>query len=170
MRTDFTVLVLMGVSGSGKTTVARILATRLGWQLEEGDALHPRSSIEKMRAGHPLTDADRKQWLERIAAWVERRLETGQNGIITCSALKRSYREVINRRGSGVVFVFLSGAKTTIAQRLAVRHGHFMPPSLLDSQLADLEVPEPDEPTIRFDITGSPEAIAERIIDELGLD
>jgi carbohydrate kinase (thermoresistant glucokinase family) len=159
----------MGVSGSGKTTVARILAARLGWALEEGDALHSKSNIEKMRAGRPLTDADRRDWLMWVADWVDERLDDDQNGVITCSALKRSYRNLINRRGSGVGFLFLTGAKTTIAQRLAARHGHFMPPTLLDSQLADLEEPEPDEPAIRVDINGSPEAIAQRILEELGL-
>jgi len=169
-RTGPTVLVVMGVAGSGKTTVAEILVSRLGWHFEEGDALHPQSNIEKMRAGHPLTDADRAEWLKRVADWVDERLENGQNGVITCSALKRSYRDLINRRGSGVVFVFLSGPKSTIARRLASRQGHFMPPSLLDSQLADLEEPGPDEPAIRVDIIGSPDAIAQRIVAELGLD
>jgi gluconokinase len=164
------VLVLMGVAGSGKTTVANILASRLGWQFEEGDALHPQSNIEKMRAGRPLTDGDRAEWLRRVAAWVDERLERRQNGVITCSALKRSYRDLINRRGSGVVFVFLAGPKSTIAQRLASRQGHFMPSNLLDSQFADLEEPWPDEPAIRVDITGSPDVIAQRIVAELGLD
>jgi gluconokinase/shikimate kinase len=170
LRASPTVLVLMGVAGSGKTTVADILVSRLGWRFEEGDALHPQSNIEKMRAGNPLTDGDRAEWLKRVADWVDERLEKGQNGVITCSALKRSYRDVIDRRGSGVVFVFLSGPKATIAQRLAARHGHFMPPSLLDSQFADLEEPGPDEPAIRVDISGSPEAIAQRVVAELGLD
>jgi len=163
------VVVVMGVSGSGKTTVARILAARMGWVLEEGDALHSLSNIEKMRAGSPLTDADRQDWLLRVADWVDERLDDLQNGVITCSALKRSYRNLINRRGSGVVFVFLAGAKTTIAQRLVARQGHFMPPTLLDSQLAALEEPEPDEPAIRIDVGGSPEVIAQRVLDELRL-
>lgn len=170
LHTSPTVLVLMGVAGSGKTTVADILVSRLGWRFEEGDTLHPRSNIEKMRAGNPLTDSDRADWLKRVADWVDKRMEKGQNGVITCSALKRSYRDMINRRGSGVVFVFLSGPKATIAQRLASRQGHFLPPSLLDSQFDDLEEPGPDEPAIRVEITGSPEAIAQRIVAELGLD
>ena len=163
------VLVLMGVSGCGKTTVAAILAGRLGWPFEEGDALHPQSNIDKMKAGHPLTDDDRWPWLEKVAEWVEERLDAGENGLITCSALKRSYRDVINRRGSGVVFVFLSGSRETIAARLAVRHGHFMPPSLLESQFADLEEPTSDEPEIRVDIGPAPGVIAQDIFDDLGL-
>jgi gluconokinase len=163
------VLVFMGVSGCGKTTVAAILAGRLGWRFEEGDAMHPQSNIEKMAAGHPLTDDDRAPWLEKVARWVEERLDAGENGLITCSALKRSYRDVINRRGSGVVFVFLAGSKETIAARLAVRHGHFMPSSLLDSQFADLEEPSSDEPAMRVD-TGPPaDAIAQGILEKLGL-
>src|SRR5260370_34456406 len=160
------VLVVMGVSGSGKTTVARILADRLGWVLEEGGALRSEANIAKMRAGSALTAADRQDWLPRVADWVDERLDDQQSGVITCSALKRSYRNLINRRGSGVVFVFLAGAKTTIARRLATRHGHFMPPTLLDSQLDALEEPGPDEPAIRIDLGGSPEVIAQRIVDE----
>jgi len=163
------VLVFMGVSGCGKTSVAAILAGRLGWPFEEGDALHPQSNVDKMKAGHPLTDDDRWPWLEKVAEWVEERLDSGQHGLITCSALKRSYRDIINRRGSGVVFVFLSGSRETIAARLAVRHGHFMPPSLLESQFADLEEPTSDEPEIRVDIGPAPGVIAQGIVDELGL-
>jgi gluconokinase len=162
------VLVLMGVSGSGKTTVARILADRFGWAFEEGDLLHPQSNIEKMRAGHPLTDADRERWIASIAEWVVGRLDRGENGLITCSALKRAYREVINRRGSGVMFVFLAGTRATIADRLAARAGHFMPSSLLDSQLADLEDPGDDEPHIRVDIGPPPNVLAQSIMRELG--
>lgn len=163
------VLVFMGVSGCGKTTVAAILAGRLGWPFEEGDALHPQSNVEKMKAGHPLTDDDRWPWLEKVAEWVEQRLDASENGLITCSALKRSYRDIVNRRGSGVVFVFLSGSKDTIAARLAVRHGHFMPSSLLDSQFADLEEPTSDEPAIRVDVGPAPGVIVKDIVDELGL-
>jgi gluconokinase len=163
------VLVIMGVSGSGKTTVAEILAGRLGWPFQEGDALHPRSSTDKMRAGQPLTDIDRQRWLELIAEWVEERLDAAENGIITCSALKRSYREVINRRGSGVLFVYLAGSRETIAERLTARQGHFMPSRLLDSQFDVLEEPGPDEPHIRVEIGPSPEVIAQRTLVELGL-
>jgi gluconokinase len=163
------VLVFMGVSGCGKTTVAAILAGRLGWRFEEGDALHPQSNVEKMEAGHPLTDEDRAPWLEKVAEWVDDRLDARENGLITCSALKRSYRDVINRRGTGLVFVFLAGSKETIAARLAARHGHFMPSSLLDSQFADLEEPTPDEPEIRLDVGPAPGVIAQHIMKELGL-
>ena len=163
------VLVLIGVTGSGKTTVAAILAGRLGWKFEEGDALHPRANIEKMGAGHPLTDADRWPWLERVADWIAERLDAGENGLITCSALKRSYRDFINRRGSGVQFVYLAGSEETIALRLVERRGHFMPPNLLNSQFADLEEPAPDEPAIRIDIGPSAAVIAEEITRDLRL-
>jgi carbohydrate kinase (thermoresistant glucokinase family) len=163
------VLVFMGVSGSGKTKVARILTDRLGWPYQEGDRLHPQSNIKKMKAGQPLNDADRRRWLARVADWVEACLDSGENGLITCSALKRSYRDEINRRGSGVVFVFLAGSIATIASRLTMRQAHFMPSSLLDSQFAELEDPQPDEPHIRVDIGPPPDVIAKVISRELGL-
>jgi gluconokinase/shikimate kinase len=159
----------MGVSGCGKTAVAGILAAHLGWPFQEGDALHPQSNIDKMTAGQALDDADRRQWLAAVAEWIEGRLDAGENGIITCSALKRSYREVINRRGSGVLFVYLAGSRATIAPRLAARQGHFMPSSLLDSQFADLEEPAPDEPHIRMEIGPPPTVIAQGIVNDLGL-
>lgn len=163
------VLILMGVSGCGKSTVAAILASRLGWPFEEGDALHPQANIEKMAAGHPLTDADRGPWLAKVADWIDERLDAGENGLITCSALKRSYRDLINRRGSGLMFVFLAGSKETIAARLAARHGHFMRASLLDSQFADLEEPATDEPAIRVDIGPPAAKIAEQIMEDFEL-
>lgn len=163
------VLVLMGVSGAGKTTVGSILASRLEWPFQEGDALHPQANIEKMKAGRPLDDADRAPWIEAVAEWIEARLDSNENGIITCSALRRAYRDVLNRRGEGVTFVFLSGSSETIAGRLASRHGHFMPAALLSSQLADLEPPAPDEPAITVDVDSPPVVIADRIVERLGL-
>jgi gluconokinase len=163
------VLVLMGVSGCGKTSVAAILSGRLGWPFEEGDALHPPANVEKMKAGHPLTDEDRAPWLAQVADWVDQRLDAGGNGLITCSALKHSYRQLIDRRGSGVMFVYLAGSRETVAARLAARMGHFMPPSLLASQFADLEEPSADEPAIRVDIGPPPSDIAQTIIDRLQL-
>jgi gluconokinase len=157
----------MGVAGSGKTTVGEIIARRLGWPFEEGDLLHAPAEIEKMAAGHPLTDRDRAPWLDRVAAWVEARIDAGESGIITCSALKRSYRDVISRRRRGVLFVFLSGSRDVIAARLAARHGHFMPASLLDSQFGDLEPPQPDEPAFTVDVGPPAEVVAQEIIARL---
>jgi gluconokinase len=166
---DPVVLVVMGVSGCGKSTVAALLSGWLGWPFEEGDALHPQANVEKMAAGHPLTDEDRWPWLEKVAEWVEERLAVGQNGIVSCSALKRSYRDLLNRRGSGIIFVYLAGDEPTIAARLAVRHGHFMPATLLANQFAALEEPGSDEPAMRVDIGPAPDVIARQIVDELGL-
>jgi gluconokinase len=166
---DPVVLVLMGVSSCGKSTIATLLSGRLGWPFEEGDALHPQANVDKMAAGHPLTDEDRRPWLETVAEWIEEQLDVGENGIVTCSALKRSYRDLLNRRASGIVFVYLAGDEQTIAARLAGRHGHFMPASLLPSQFADLEEPGSDEPAIRVDIRPAPDVIAQQIVDELGL-
>ena len=164
-----TVLVIMGVSGSGKTTVATRLAEILNWPLAEGDALHPAGNIAKMQAGQPLTDADRGPWLEKVREWVQACLDAGHGGVITCSALKRAYRQQIARRGAGVTFVHLSGARDVIASRLRQRAGHFMPPALLDSQFAALEVPADDEPVLRVDVGASPAAIAAYIVQQLGL-
>lgn len=165
--TEPTVLVFMGVAGSGKTTVATLVAARLGWRFEEGDALHPRANVDKMAAGRPLTDDDRWPWLARVTDWIDERLDASENGLITCSALKRSYRDLLNRRGTGVVFVYLAGSRETIAERLATRPGHFMPPSLLESQFADLEEPAPDEPAIRIDVTPPAAVLADEIIARL---
>ena len=163
------VLVLMGVSGCGKTTVGELLAERLHWAYEEGDALHPPANVAKMHAGHPLDDADRAPWLAKVADWVDARLDAGESGVITCSALKRAYRDLIDRRGSGIEFVYLHGSRELIASRLSGRHGHFMPTSLLDSQFATLEEPAADEPAIRVEIGAAPDVIAADIADALGL-
>jgi carbohydrate kinase (thermoresistant glucokinase family) len=140
-----TVVVLMGVAGSGKSTVGRALAGRLGWEFVDGDVLHPPANIAKMSAGHPLTDADREPWLAAVRAWIS----THEDGVIACSALKRRYRDAV--RDDHVLFACLTGTRQLLAARLAGRHGHFLPATLLDSQLADLELPEPDEPAVIVD-------------------
>lgn len=136
-NTPPTILVVMGVSGSGKSTLAGVLAGRLGWALQEGDDLHPAANVAKMEAGIPLTDEDRRPWLELIRDWIVAKQEAGQPGVVTCSALRRSYREILAR--PGVEFVHLKGTKHDLAERLGRRLGHFMPASLLDSQLDTLE-------------------------------
>lgn len=163
------VLVVMGVSGCGKSTVAALLAGRLHWEFEEGDSLHPPANVEKMAAGHPLTDADRMPWLEKVADWIDERHTADENGVITCSALKRSYRELLGRHHAGVIFVYLKGSQELIASRMAARQGHFMPTALLDSQFAALEEPGPDEPAVSIEIGRKPKAIAKAIIAELRL-
>ena len=163
------VLVLMGVSGSGKTTVAKLIADRLDWAFEEGDALHPPANVAKMAAGHPLDDDDRAPWLAKVADWVDERLDGGESGVITCSALKRRYRALIDRRGQGVEFVYLHGSRELVAERLATRQGHFMPSSLLASQFDALEEPGADEPVIRVEIGATPDAIADDVMAALGL-
>ena len=144
------VLVVMGVSGSGKSTIGRSVAEHLGWAYEEGDSLHPAANIAKMAGGHPLTDADRAPWLGLVAAWIEHRLDAGASGVITCSALKRRYRDRL--RAPGVTFVYLAGTRAQLLPRMQQRSGHFMPAALLDSQLADLEPPGPDEAVLTVDV------------------
>jgi gluconokinase len=163
------VLVIMGVSGSGKSTIAALLAERLGWTFEEGDSLHPKANVDKMAAGIPLTDEDRWPWLAKVADWIDGRLDMGENGIITCSALKRSYRNVLNRRGSGVEFVYLAVSRVQLEQRVEHRPGHFMPASLLDSQLDTLEPPALSEPAIEVDASTDPQLVVDRIMRQLGL-
>ncbi len=163
-----TVLVVMGVSGCGKSTVAGLLAGRLGWDLADGDDLHPEANVAKMAAGVPLDDADRRPWLERVARWIGEHTEAGRSGVITCSALKRSYRDLL--RGPDVTFVFLHGSKKLIASRLARRHGHYMSAALLDSQFATLEPPSDDEQAITVEIEAPPAAQADTIMQRLHLD
>ena len=162
-----TVLVVMGVSGCGKSTVAGLLAGRLGWDLAEGDDLHPEANVAKMAAGVPLDDADRRPWLERVARWIREHTDAGRSGVITCSALKRSYRDLL--RGPDVTFVFLHGSKELIASRLARRHGHYMPPALLDSQFATLEPPGEDEQAVTIEIDPSASVQADAIMEKLHL-
>jgi carbohydrate kinase (thermoresistant glucokinase family) len=156
------ILIVMGVSGSGKSTVAGALSDRLGWSLAEGDDFHSPENVAKMHAGTPLTDADRLPWLKSIAAWIETRFQSGQSGIITCSALKHAYRDLLTRGHPEVLFVYLKGSPAVMAEHLAGRHGHFMPASLLASQFDTLEEPGPDEPVLVVD-AGQPieEIVAE---------
>ena len=161
------VLVIMGVSGSGKSTVAALLAGQLGWDLAEGDDMHPDENVAKMHAGHPLTDEDRWPWLETVASWISEHTMAGRPGIITCSALKRIYRDVL--RGNHVVFVHLVGSKDEIGRRLIARTGHYMPAGLLDSQIATLEPPGPDENVLEVDVALKPAAEAAEVIARLGL-
>ena len=163
-----TVLVVMGVSGVGKSTIAHALADRLGWPSQEGDDLHPAANIAKMKAGHPLTDADRAPWLKAIGAWIDGLLDAGQSGVITCSALKRAYRDELDGGRPGVRFVFIKLAEPAVAERVAARKGHFMPPSLLASQFADLEPPAPDEPVIVTDGAAPIEAQVDTVVAALG--
>ncbi len=153
------ILVVMGVAGSGKTTIARMLADRLGWRFQEGDALHPPANVAKMSAGTPLTDDDRWPWLHAIAAVIDGWRAEGASGIVTCSALKRAYRAILVGDRPDVRIVHLAGDKALIAARMAARKGHFMPTALLDSQFATLEPPGPEENAITVDISPGPEAI-----------
>src|SRR5580698_7740443 len=158
------ILVMMGVSGSGKSTIAEELSARLGWPFQEGDSLHPESNIAKMKAGIALTDADRLPWLERVAAWIDRQRARGEPGVVTCSALKRSYRQIVIGDRPEVQLVYLRGSRELIAARVAERRGHFMPPSLLDSQFETLEEPGPDEDPLTVDIGGSADEVADEIV------
>jgi carbohydrate kinase (thermoresistant glucokinase family) len=161
------IAVVMGVSGSGKTTVSALLAAALGCQFEEGDDLHPRENVEKMRGGTPLTDADRLPWLRKIAEEIDSWRVRGESGVLTCSALKRSYRDIIIGNRPDVTLVYLKGSYDLIRQRMAARHEHFMPLALLDSQFATLQEPTPDEHPIIVDVGGRPTEIAAEIVHRL---
>lgn len=153
----------MGVSGCGKTTVGRRLAARLHWAFQEGDRLHPPANVAKMKSGQPLTDADRAPWLAAVAGAIDAWRRAGGHGVITCSALRRAYRRRIIGDREDVGLVYLQGSRDLIAGRLAARRGHFMPAGLLDSQLATLEPPGPEEHPITVSIAGDPKAIVEEI-------
>jgi gluconokinase len=156
-------LVVMGVSGSGKTTLARGVAQRLGWVLAEGDDFHPSASVDKMRAGTALTDDDRGPWLLDLAEWIGAREAAGDNAILTCSALKRTYRDVLAAGHPSVRFVHVTAPAETIRRRVEDRRGHYMPASLLGSQLAALEPLQPDEPGI----TLPGDATVAEVVDDL---
>lgn len=161
------VLVVMGVSGAGKTTVGELIAERLGWPFVDGDDLQPKANIDKMHGGTPLTDADRAPWLAAIGGWIDARAEASQPGVVACSALKRTYRDALRLDRPQVRIVYLRGSKAEIAERLAHRAGHFWPAKLLDSQFADLEEPAADENAIAVDIAETPEAVAKAVIAQL---
>jgi gluconokinase len=162
-------LVVMGVSGSGKSTIAEQLAARLGWRYVDGDLFHPPANVAKMSAGHPLTDEDRWPWLRAIAAEIDRLSAAGTRAVVACSALKRAYRDILVHGRDDVRIVFLEGTQSLIANRLAARKGHFMPPGLLDSQFRTLEPPPPSERPITVSIEPPVEAIIDDIIRQLDL-
>jgi gluconokinase len=160
-------LVVMGVSGSGKSTIAEHLAARLGWRCVDGDLFHPPANVAKMSAGHPLTDEDRWPWLQAIADEIDRICAASQRAVVACSALKRSYRDILVHGRDDVRIVFLDGTQDLIAKRLAARKGHFMPPGLLDSQFKTLEAPQPSERPITVSIDASVDGIVDAIVRQL---
>ncbi|NRG42918.1 gluconokinase [Rathayibacter sp. VKM Ac-2835] len=160
-------LVVMGVSGSGKSTIARLLADRLGWTFVEGDDLHPAANVAKMAEGTPLTDEDRAPWLETISARIDTLVSAGDPVVVTCSALRRRYRDVLRR--DDLAFVHLAGTRELIADRLGARTGHFMPPALLDSQFEALEPLGDDERHVTVDLAAAPEDEIAQIVATLGL-
>ncbi len=164
-----TIILVMGVSGSGKTTVGEALAASLQWPFEEGDELHPAANVAKMRAGVALTDADREPWLAAITRWVDTQALKAEPGVVTCSALKRAYRDRIREGRPQVRLVFVNGERALLEQRIEERKGHFMPASLLDSQLATLEFPAPDEGAVVVDIAQDVEGQVRQIEAALGV-
>ena len=160
-------MIVMGVSGSGKSTVGALLALRLRWEFEDGDWFHPASNIEKMHNGVPLTDEDRWPWLRSIATWIDEARRSGGHGVIACSALKRRYRDVLIGARTDVRLVYLKGDETLIARRIATRHEHFMPRGLLHSQFEALEEPGPDENPIIVSIEPAPRDIVARVLSKL---
>lgn len=162
-------LVVMGVAGAGKTTIATLLARRLGCDLADADEFHPPANIAKMSSGIPLQDEDRWPWLEAIAAWIRRHDQAGQTAVVTCSALKRSYRGILRDASPHALFVHLTGGPELLGRRIRGRHGHFMSPAMLTSQLDTLEPLQPDEPGIAVDIAPPPDELADRILRALDL-
>jgi gluconokinase len=165
------IVVVAGVAGSGKSTIGARLARELGWEFEDGDDLHSAGSIAKMKAGHPLTDEDRRPWLSAVAAWIDQRAAAGRSGVIACSALKRSYRDQLLDGRPELRMIFLEVVdRETLAARLKGRHGHFFRPELLDSQLAAVEPPLPTERVIAVDDDNPPADVVREIIRRLGLE
>lgn len=164
-----TTVLVMGVSGSGKSTTGRNLGLALGWQYRDADTFHPPANIEKMRQGIPLNDGDRWPWLDAIGAWIDDRTAKGLPGIVSCSALKRVYRNRLRELRPGVRLVYLKGTFALINDRLERRKGHFMPRALLESQFVTLEEPGLDEEPLVVPIHLSPRKVIERIVSELHL-
>ena len=163
------IVVLTGVSGSGKSTIGSVLAGRLHWVFEDGDLLHPPANIAKMRAGVPLTDADRWPWLRALGEWMDERIAAGESAVVACSALKRSYRDLLRQGRPGVRLVFLAAGQEVLAARLAARHGHFFRASMLGSQFAALEPPSPAEGVLTVEAIAPPDRVAAQIISGLDL-
>jgi gluconokinase len=169
-RTRLTTIVVMGVAGAGKSSVMAALVARLGWPFLEGDALHPAENVSKMAGGVPLTDVDREPWLRAIAAWIGEREAERSNAVVACSALRRRYRDALRAGHPTVWFVHLAPPAPVLADRIEHRVGHFMPPSMLGSQLATLEPLQRDEPGSALVAVDGPAAVADRIIEALDLD
>jgi gluconokinase len=163
------IIVVMGVSSSGKTTIGALLAGRLDWEFEDADWFHPASNIDKMHAGIPLTDEDRWPWLHDIAAWIDRTRKLDEHAVLACSALKRRYRDVLMKGRPDVRLIYLKGSEPLIARRMAARHGHFMPRELLHSQFEALEEPGADENPITVSVERRPREVVAQIVAQLGL-
>jgi gluconokinase len=162
-------VVVMGVSGSGKSTVAKGISTVTGWEFAEGDAFHSEANVAKMKAGEPLSDEDRWPWLEAIGAWIGSKEEQGESAVITCSALRRAYRDVLRKDGPHVRFLHVTAPSELIRDRMEHRPGHYMPASLLPSQLATLEPLQPDEPGTAITNEGTAAVVLDRALAALGL-
>jgi gluconokinase len=163
------ILLLMGVSGAGKTTTAQRLARRLDWPFRDADSFHPPANIAKMRSGLPLTDVDRWPWLDAIAAYMDEQIAAGRSAIVTCSALKKAYRDRLLTGRRDARLVYLKGEKQLIASRLERRRNHFMPPGLLTSQFDTLEEPRASERAIVVNVAMPPKRVVDRILTRCGL-
>lgn len=163
------VIVVTGVSGVGKTTLAVLLAERLSWEFAEGDRFHPPANVVKMSSGTPLDDADRMPWLRVIRDWISAQVSSGINSVVTCSALKRAYRDELRHSNPSVRFLALTADVAVLSDRTTHRRQHFMPPSLLRSQLESLEPLAADEPGTTVDASGPPDLVVQRCLDALGL-
>jgi carbohydrate kinase (thermoresistant glucokinase family) len=162
-------IIVMGVSGSGKSTIGALLAERLGWPFADADGFHPPENVAKMAAGTPLTDADRWPWLDAIAAHIGASRKAGQPVVVACSALRRAYRERLRAGHGDLIFLHLAGAPAVIAERQAARQGHFMPPSLMASQFATLEDPAAEADAVMVSVSASPHEVVATAIDQLAV-